>query len=138
VLCEIGQGTAEGQGLREEADGGVYEGESVIPYCDTGYYTEFKKLGAIVGMHKVKNPDKWLEWDRLVDEFGWDTVLAAARRCHPDDRWANGVEKMCMELRRLQAVAEKQAAQDAANAEIKARPKGDWKALAQQVKEYRP
>lgn len=91
----------------------------MLAYPDTPYSPEFKKLGAIVGFRKLQAPDKWLEWNRLVDEFTWDTVLAAARRCAPDDRWANGVEKMCMEIRRQEAATKKQAAQDAANAALK-------------------
>jgi hypothetical protein len=80
----------------------------MIPYPETMMEpnrSNFLALGAIVGMGKIRGPEKWPEWDRLVDRFGWRIVLRAADRCEPINRWSANVETICQQLAKDEAEA---------------------------------
>lgn len=62
--------------------------------------TPYMKLCAIVGRGKVASPEKWGEWDRLVEKFGWAILLRGADRCEPANRWAQTIEAVCVQLKR--------------------------------------
>lgn len=77
-----------------------------IPYPDTmmePHRSNFLALGAIVGRGKIAGPEKWPEWDRIVDKYGWKLVLKAADRVEPEKRWCANVESVCMQLQRDEA-----------------------------------
>ena len=73
----------------------------MIPYPETlmePNRSHFLALGAIVGRGKIAGPEKWPEWDRLVDKYGWRIVLKASDRCEPINRWSANVETICQQL----------------------------------------
>lgn len=96
---------------------------TLISYHETRYHPEYVELGAIVGRAKVGHPDRWPEWARLIEKYGWRRVIRAADMCDPHHRWSADVEKWCREIDKQEASAAKQAAQDAANAEMKEKAK---------------
>lgn len=73
----------------------------MIPYPETMMEpnrSNFLALGAIVGRGKLAGPEKWPEWARLQDKFGWKILLKAADRCEPINRWCANVEAICQQL----------------------------------------
>lgn len=71
--------------------------------------TPYMKLCAIVGRGKVASPEKWGEWDRLVEKYGWKLVLKSADRVEPEKRWSANIETLCMQLKTNEIEAEKEA-----------------------------
>lgn len=71
--------------------------------------TPYMKLCAIVGRGKVASPEKWGEWDRLVEKFTWPILLRAADRCEPANRWAQPIEAICLQLKRNEEESVKEA-----------------------------
>jgi hypothetical protein len=71
----------------------------MIPYPETMMEpnrSNFLALGAIVGRGKIAGPEKWPEWDRLVEKYGWKLLLRCADMCEPEKRWAQGIEALCI------------------------------------------
>ena len=83
---------------------------------------DFARLCAALGW-RIKTTDHWLGWERLVGIYGWKCLLRAVERCEPGRRWPADAEKVCREFMKQEADAAKQAAQDAANTEMKAKAK---------------
>ena len=109
---------------------------STLPYARLE--PEFAKLCAILGW-RIRTVDHWLGWERLVGIYGWNRLLRAVDRCEPGHRWPADAERLCREMKKLEAAEARQAAQDAANTEMKekARAKarlvkidGEWKVEA--------
>ncbi len=71
--------------------------------------TPYLKLCAIVGRGKVSSPEKWGEWDRLVEKFGWPILLRGADRCEPMNRWSTNIESICIQLKANEAESIKEA-----------------------------
>lgn len=95
----------------------------MIPYPETMMEpnrTQFLALGAIVGRGKIAGPEKWPEWDRLVDKYGWKTLLKSADRCDPINRWSANIEAICAQLKSSDIEAEKESD---SRARISATPK---------------
>jgi len=57
-----------------------------------------ERLFCLVKRQWVLTRDAWPMWARLVQKFGWAVVIKAADRCHPEKRYVNSVEAMCMEV----------------------------------------
>jgi hypothetical protein len=87
---------------------------AMIPYPETMMEpnrTPFMALIAIVGRGKMAGADKWLEWARIVDKYGWPAVIAAADKTEPANRWAATVETACENARLASAQRKKEALQ---------------------------
>ncbi len=67
--------------------------------------SHFLALGAIVGMGKIKGPEKWPEWARLVEKYNWRIVLKAADRVEPEKRWSANIESVCIQIAKDDAEA---------------------------------
>jgi hypothetical protein len=67
------------------------------------------RLFALVKKQWVLTRDAWPMWARLVQKYGWRTVIQAAEQCHPEKRYVNNVEAFCLELSKQEAEAEREA-----------------------------
>ncbi len=94
-------------------------GMSLIPFCETAFHPEYKRLGAIVGNGKLK-AEHWDSWARLVDKYSWPVLLRAADRVDPLSRWPAAIESICQSLKLESEQEEKEAE---SRARIDARPK---------------
>lgn len=108
------------QGFNPENPGGTFNMERLTP--------QFRRLCAGIG-YFLKRTDQWCLWEPLLDQHGYERVCAALRRCEPNEQGFKSINitaKICATLKREADDAAKQAAQDAANAEMKekARAKG--------------
>lgn len=101
-------------GFNPENPGGTFQHER--------HTAPFKAMCGPIG-YVLKTTDQWVIWERLVNTYGYAKVTWALNRCEPKHRWASDVETMCRESARQQAMADKQAAQDAANTEMKEKAK---------------
>ena len=81
----------------------------LIPFCETPFHPEYKRLGAIVGPGKLK-AEHWDSWARIVAKFGWKTVLRAAEQVEPEKRWPAAVETACAAIKASEQQAEAEAA----------------------------
>jgi hypothetical protein len=72
----------------------------MIPYHETAYSPDFRKLSAIVGSGKMSSDIKWAPWQRLQSIYGWPLLLQAAEKLEPAHRWPNELESQCMALKR--------------------------------------
>lgn len=81
----------------------------MIPWCEVMYHEEYRTLCAIVGRGKVSSPEKWPEWQRLQDKYGWKVLNRAAERVEPEKRWSANIETLCMQLKTNEIEAEKEA-----------------------------
>ena len=83
---------------------------------------EFSHFQAILGW-RIRQTEQWAPFSRLVSLHGWKRVIRAAEQCEPGHRWAADIERQCREYAKQEANATKQAAQDKAIAEEKAKPR---------------
>jgi hypothetical protein len=67
----------------------------MIPFCETPFHSEYKRLAAIVGAGKLK-ADHWDSWARIVDKFGWSLVIRCSDMCDPEKRWPAAIEALCI------------------------------------------
>lgn len=81
----------------------------MIPWCEVNYHDEYRALCAIVGRGKVSSPEKWPEWQRLQEKYGWKILNRAAERVEPEKRWSANIETLCMQLKTNEIEAEKEA-----------------------------
>lgn len=81
----------------------------MIPWCEAHFHEEYRTLCAIVGRGKVASLEKWPEWQRLQDRYGWKILNRAADRCEPEKRWAQPIEAICAQLKKEEADAIKEA-----------------------------
>lgn len=106
----------------------------MIPFTETAYITEYKKLCVIIGKSKM-NADSWDEWARIQSIFGWPLLIKAAEQCEPLKRWPPNVESICLQLKREYAYADKPAEKFTPMSDAERKR---FHALVQEVKSYQP
>lgn len=79
----------------------------LIPFCETPFHDEYKRLAAIVGAGKLKS-DHWDAWARLIDKYTWRIVIKSADRADPLNRWPSSIEAICLQLHRDEIDAERE------------------------------
>jgi hypothetical protein len=85
---------------------------------------DFKRLCIGIG-YFLRRTEQWCLWEALVNAHGYERVIAALGRCEANAEGFknyNTTARICMEMKRMESLAEKQAAQDAANAAFKTKP----------------
>lgn len=113
----------------------------MISWPDTKFLPEFTELAAIVGRAKIASPEKWPEFARLVELFGFPLVIRAASKCPPENRWANAVEHECRLIKAAKEQEEsegRQRSQPVFTAEERKARTERMKQIVAEVRAYQP